>query len=144
LRLVCGEKKRVMDIEDFFLGDGIHYLALKPGEVLTEVLLPPPAGKGIFIKFRPQNNLDFATFTLSLIFAGKKGGARIVVGSVASKPLRARKAEVLIEQGASPQDVVEQAVKELPLVSFVRGSVESKKQVLAACMTEALAGSRPN
>jgi 4-hydroxybenzoyl-CoA reductase subunit beta len=142
LRLVSGEKKRVMDIEEFFLGDGIRYLALKPGEVLTEVLLPPPAGKGVFIKFRPQNNLDFATFTLSLIFPGKKGGVRIVAACVASKPLRARKAEVMLEQGASPQDVVEQAVKELPLVSFVRGSVEFKKQVLAAYMTEALAGSK--
>ena len=142
LRLVSGEKKRVMDIEEFFLGDGIRYLALKPGEVLTEVLLPPPAGKGVFIKFRPQNNLDFATFTLSLIFPGKKGGVRIVAACVASKPLRARKAEVMLEQGASPQDVVEEAMKELPLVSFVRGSVEFKKQVLAACMTEALAGSK--
>ena len=142
LGLVSGERRRVMDIEDFFLGDGIRYLALKPGEVLTEVLLPPPAGKGVFIKFRPQNNLDFATFTLSLIFPGKKGGVRIVAACVASKPLRARKAEVMLEQGASPQDVVEQAVKELPLVSFVRGSVEFKKQVLAACMTEALAGSK--
>ena len=141
LQLVSGEKRRVMDIEDFFLGDGIRYLALKPGEVLTEVLLPPPAGKGIFIKFRPQNNLDFATFTLSLIFPGKKGGVRIVAACVASKPLRARKAEVMLEQGASPQDVVEEAMKELPLVSFVRGSVEFKKQVLAAYMTEALAGS---
>jgi len=142
LQLVSGEKRRVMDIEDFFLGDGIRYLALKPGEVLTEVLLPPPAGKGVFIKFRPQNNLDFATFTLSLIFPGKKGGVRIVAACVASKPLRARKAEVMLEQGASPQDVVEEAMKELPLVSFVRGSVEFKKQVLAAYMTEALAGSK--
>jgi len=142
LQLVSGEKRRVMDIEDFFLGDGIRYLALKPGEVLTEVLLPPPAGKGVFIKFRPQNNLDFATFTLSLIFPGKKGGVRIVAACVASKPLRARKAEGMLEQGASPQDVVEEAMKELPLVSFVRGSVEFKKQVLAAYMTEALAGSK--
>jgi 4-hydroxybenzoyl-CoA reductase subunit beta len=142
LQLVSGEKRRVMDIEDFFLGDGIRYLALKPGEVLTEVLLPPPAGKGVFIKFRPQNNLDFATFTLSLIFPGKKGGVRIVAACVASKPLRARKAEVMLEQGASPQDVVEEAMKELPLVSFVRGSVEFKKQVLAAYMTEALTGSK--
>jgi CO/xanthine dehydrogenase FAD-binding subunit len=142
LRLVSGGKERVLGIEDFFLGDGIRYLDLKPGEVLTEVLLPPPAGEGAFIKFRPQNNLDFATFTLSLIFPGKKGGARIVAACVASKPLRARKAEVMLDQGASPEDVVEQAMKELPLVSFVRGSVEFKRQVLAAYMTEALARSK--
>ena len=131
-----------MDMEDFFLGDGIRYLALKPGEVLTEVLLPPPGAKGIFLKFRPQNNLDFATFTLSLIFPGKKGGAHIVVACVASRPLRARKAETLLDGGASMADVVGQAMKELPLASFVRGTVEFKKQALAARMTEAMAALR--
>jgi len=140
LRLVSGARERVVSLEDFFLGDGICYLDLKPGEVLTEIFLPPPAGKGVFLKFRPQNNLDFATFTLSLIFPGKKGGARIVVGSVASKPLRARKAEELLSRGAPAAEVVQQAMKELPLVSFVRGTVEFKKQVLAAHMTEAIAG----
>ncbi len=139
LRLVTGGKERILDIEDFFLGDGIRYLALKPGEVLTEVLLPRPAGKGIFIKFRFQNNLDFATFTLSLLLPGKGGGARIVIACAASRPIRAHKAEFLFDQGASVADVVQQAMKELPLVSYVRGSVEFKKQALAALMTETLA-----
>jgi 4-hydroxybenzoyl-CoA reductase subunit beta len=140
LRLVSGEKERILDIVDFFLGDGIRYLDLKPGEILTEIILPPSAGKGAFIKFRPQNNLDFATLTLSLVFPGKKGGSRIVVGCAASKPLRARKAEQLLDRGAPAAEMVRQAMKELPLVSFVRGTVEFKKKVLAACMTETLAG----
>lgn len=139
LRLVSGGKERTMNIEDFFLGDGIRYLALKPGEVLTEVVLPPPGGRGIFLKFRPQNNLDYASFTLSMVLPGKNGGGRIVVACVASKPLRARKAEIMLDRGASVAEVVQQAMKELPLVSFVRGSVEFKKQVLAAYMTDTLA-----
>ncbi len=142
LRLVSGGKERIMDMEDFFLGDGIRYLALKPGELLTEILLPPPGGKGIFMKFRPQNNLDFAAFTLSLVLPGKGSGARIVVACVASRPLRARKAETLLDQGASTADVVRQAMKELPLASFVRGSIEFKKQALVACMIEAMAALR--
>jgi len=140
LRLISAGRGRIVEIEDFFLGDGISYLDLKPGEVLTEILLPKPTGKGVFVKFRPQNNLDFATFTLSVVFPGKKGGSRIVVGCAATKPLRARKAEELLDRGVSPAEVVEQAQKELPLVSFVRGSVEFKKQVLAARMTEVLQG----
>lgn len=139
LRLVSGGKERIVDLEDFFLGDGIRYLALKPGELLTEILLPPPGGKGIFMKFRPQNNLDFAVFTLSLVLPGKGSGARIVVACVASRPLRARKAETLLDRGASTADVVRQAMKELPLASFVRGAIEFKKQALVACMTEAMA-----
>jgi 4-hydroxybenzoyl-CoA reductase subunit beta len=142
LKLASGAGERIMDMEDFFLGDGIRYLALNRGELLTEVLLPPPVGKGVFLKFRPQNNLDFAAFTLSLVLPRKEKGARIVVGCAASKPLRAPKAEALLDQGASTAEVVGQALKEMPLVSFVRGSVEFKKQALAACMTEAMAGLR--
>jgi hypothetical protein len=33
-------------------------------------------------------------------------------------------------------------MKELPLASFVRGSIEFKKQALVACMTEAMAALR--
>lgn len=142
LRLISEQGERILGVEDFYLGDGIQYLALQPGEILTEVLLPPPKGKGIFKKFRPQNNLDFATFNLTLLPPQGGAGSRIVVSSVASKPLRVRKAEALFDQGAPGKEVVEQAMKEIPLVSFVRGAVEFKKQVIAAYMTEAMAGSK--
>ena len=138
LRLVSDQGERVLGVEDFYLGDGIRYLALQPGEILTEVLLPQPKLTGTFIKFRPQDNLDFAAFNLTLLPPQEGRGSKIVVSSVASKPLRARKAEALFDQGASGKEVVDQAMAELPLVSFVRGAVEFKKQVLAARMTEAI------
>jgi 4-hydroxybenzoyl-CoA reductase subunit beta len=142
VRLVSDQGERILGVEDLYLGDGIRYLALKPGEILTEVLLPQPKGEGIFRKFRPQNNLDFAAFNLTLLSPKEGTGSKIVVSSVASKPLRARKAEALLNQGAPGKEVVGQAMKEIPLVSFVRGDVEFKKQVIAAYMTGAIAGSK--
>jgi 4-hydroxybenzoyl-CoA reductase subunit beta len=140
LRLVSDQGERILGVEDFYLGDGIRYLALKAGEILTEVLLPLPKAEGIFRKFRPQNNLDFAAFDLTLLLPQEGTGSKIVVSSVASKPLRARKAEALLDQGAPGKEVVDQAMKEISLVSFVRGDVKFKKQVIAAHMTEAIAG----
>ena len=142
-RLLLGSNQgeRILGVEDFYLGDGIRYLALQAGEILKEVLLPAPKGRGTFIKFRPQNNLDFATFTLALLRPQEGRGSKIVVSSVASKPLRAFKAEALFDRGASGKEVVDQTMKELPLISFVRGAVEFKKKVLAARMTEAIAAS---
>ncbi len=142
LRLVSDQGERVLGVEDFYLGDGIHYSALKPGEILTEVLLPQPKGQGTFIKFRPQNNLDFATFNLTVLPPQKGRSSKIVVSSVASKPLRARKAEALFDQGAPAEEVIAQAMKEISLVSFVRGAIEFKKRVIAAYMTEAIEGSK--
>ena len=139
LRLSSDQGERVLGVEDFYAGDGIRYLALQPGEILTEVLLPEPKRAGTFIKFRPQNNLDFATFNLTLLPPQEGRGSKIILSSVASKPLRARKAEALFDRGAAEKEVVDQAMKEFPLVSFVRGTVEFKKQVIAAYMTKAIA-----
>jgi len=126
-------------MEDFFLGDGIKYLAIEPGEILAEIHLPPPPRTGIFLKFRPQNNLDFATFTLSVLFPANGTGSRIVVGSVASRPLRAEEAERMLDQGtADGATVARKASEELRLVSFVRGAVEFKRRAIQAKLTDIL------
>lgn len=140
LRLVSAGGERVADIEDFYLGDGIRYLDLKAGEILTEILLPPPAGAGAFVKFRPQDNLDFATFTLAVIPPAGGTGARIVVGCAASRPLRARAAEKMLDAGAPAEEVARKTAEEVKLVSFVRGPVDFKRQVIAAKMADVLAG----
>jgi 4-hydroxybenzoyl-CoA reductase subunit beta len=140
LRLVSAGGERVADIEEFYLGDGIRYLGLKPGEILTEILLPPPGPAGTFVKFRPQDNLDFATFTLAVIPPEGGTGARIVVGCAASRPLRARGAEKMLDAGAPEEEVARKTAEEMRLVSFVRGPVDFKKQVIAAKMADVLAG----
>jgi 4-hydroxybenzoyl-CoA reductase subunit beta len=140
LRLVSARSERVADIEDFYLGDGIRYLGLRAGEVLTEILLPPTSPAGAFVKFRPQDNLDFATFTLAVIPPAGGTGARIVVGCAASRPLRARTAEKMLDAGAPVEEVARKTAEEVRLVSFVRGPVDFKKQVIAAKMADVLAG----
>jgi 4-hydroxybenzoyl-CoA reductase subunit beta len=139
VRLVSERGERVLPVEDFFLGDGMKYLALEPDEILTEILLPPPSRTGVFLKFRPQNNLDFATFTLSVLPRGKGTESRIVVGSVASRPLRAEETERMLDQGTGDAAAVaRKASEELKLVSFVRGAVEFKRKVIEAKLTDIL------
>jgi len=139
VKLVSERGERLLNVEDFFLGDGIEFLDLGPDEMLTEVILPRPPAAGVFVKFRPQNNLDFATFTLSVIPPRNGSGSKIVVGSVASRPLRARKAETLLDQREVGADVIaQQAAEELPLISFVRGSVEFKRRAIEAKLEETL------
>lgn len=139
IKLVSDEGERIVKIENFYLNDGIENLDLKPDEILTEVILPPAPGPGSFFKCRPQNNMDFATFTLSVLPPLKDAQSRIVVGSVASRPLRAREAEDIFNQGSRDfAAIARTAVKELKLVSFVRGSVDYKKQAIEAHLTRIL------
>ena len=145
VRLVSNDGERVLNVEDFFLGDDLKYLDLKSDEILTEVLLPPPTQKGVFLKFRPQNNLDFASFTLSVLPSHNGGGSRIVAACVASRPLRARKAEAMLDRGVQdPEVVAQQASKELKIISPVRGSVAFKKQVIQAKLAEILVDFKRN
>lgn len=139
LKLVSENGERLVEMSDFYLGDGIRNLDLKHGEILSAILLPPPRGKGIFVKFRPQNNMDFAVFTLSIMPSNGELGSRIVAGSVATRPLRANKAEEMLNLGKGDAGAVAlQAVKELKIVSFVRGSVEFKRQVIEAKLKKEL------
>ena len=63
------------------------------------------------------------------------GDSRVVVGHVASRPLRAPQAErsltaFLRGEGGDPASVGEIAAQELDLTSSVRGSVAYKKRML--------------
>ncbi len=139
LRLVSGQGERMVAVEDFYRDDGIRNLDLQPGEILTEVLLPAAPARGGFLKHRLQNNLDFAAFTLSVRPPGEDSEARIVVASVAGRPLRARRAEEILSR--TPTDVEgasRAAAQELRLVSFVRGPVEYKRQAIRACLARIL------
>jgi 4-hydroxybenzoyl-CoA reductase subunit beta len=139
LRLVSDSGERLVAISDFYRGDGIAHLDLEHGEILSALVLPPPRAEGVFVKFRPQNNIDFATFTLSVMPGNDDAGSRIVAGSVSTRPLRARKAEEMLNRGQGDAgSFAKQAVRELKIVSFVRGGVEFKRQVIEARLKKAL------
>jgi len=139
LRLVSDQGERVVEIEKFYGTDGRQHVALAPGEILSEIILPPPRAKGVFVKFRPRNNMDFATFTLAVLPPQTGAGSRIVAACVSTRPLRALKAEAMLDQkGWDVGAVAHQAAVELPMVSFVRGAVDFKRQVIEERLTKIL------
>ena len=83
--------------------------------------------------------MDFATYTLSVLPGADGTGARIVAGSVASRPLRAKKAEEMLNSGQGDAEcIAREAARELRIVSFVRGGVEFKRQIIEAGLKRAL------
>ena len=92
---------RTIDLEKFFVlpeADVRRENVLEPGEVLTEVLLPPAdAGlKSSYRKVRARGSWDFAMagIALALVMKGDKvDRARVVLSGVAPIPWRASGAE---------------------------------------------------
>jgi 4-hydroxybenzoyl-CoA reductase subunit beta len=83
--------RRIVALDDFFVGDGVHNTVLVPGEVLTRVRVPS-ASRGLacgYQKLRPRAAIDFPM--LSVAFAAKVRDARVerarlVVSALGAKP----------------------------------------------------------
>ena len=96
--LLRGEKEtRVVALRDFFIGPG--QTAIKPDELLTEVTIRVPKGKGVFHKLgrRQAMSLSVVNVAVSLEMEGKIcRESRIALGSVAPTPICCPQAELLL------------------------------------------------
>ncbi|HEX9304996.1 MAG TPA: FAD binding domain-containing protein [Thermoanaerobaculia bacterium] len=98
--LSSGEGEREIAVEDLYRNDGIDYLRKRPEELLTEVLLPPENGwRASYRKLRRRGAFDFPV--LSVGAAVWRDGptiteARLVLGGVASAPIRLSASEAAL------------------------------------------------
>ncbi len=92
--------ERVIPIETLYRDDGIDYLAKRPDEILTEIVLPPVNGtRCAYLKLRRRGSFDFPVLGVAValrIDGDRVLGGRIVLGAVASQPREAREASALL------------------------------------------------
>ncbi len=84
-----------MPIENFFSGDGKAPLIKKPGEILTEIIIPKASADGIssYINFANRDSIDFPIVGTALWASEKEKQCRVAFTAVDRKPLRARQVE---------------------------------------------------
>lgn len=97
VRLVSRSGEREVLLSDLYNNDGINYSRRRPDEILSEVLLDSLHGwKSTYWKLRRRGSFDFPVLSVAAAAHFSPGGvienARIVVGSVASRPLVAGEA----------------------------------------------------
>jgi len=96
LRLHGPDGERTIPVSALYRDDGIQYLAKRPEEIVTEIVLPPATGwRSVYLKLRRRGSFDFPI--LGVAAAARFEGdvvreARIVLGAVASTPREAGKA----------------------------------------------------
>jgi len=96
-RLVSVGGTRDIPIADLYRNDGIDYLARKPEELLSAVLLPDANGwRSTYWKLRRRGSFDFPVLGVAaavrLAADGTVEAARIALGAVASRPFLVPKA----------------------------------------------------
>jgi 4-hydroxybenzoyl-CoA reductase subunit beta len=95
--LVSAQGVRELELADLYRNDGIDYLARRPDEILTEIVLPDAAGwRSTYWKLRRRGSFDFPVLGVAaaakLAPDGTVEDARIVLGAVASRPVVVEKA----------------------------------------------------
>jgi xanthine dehydrogenase YagS FAD-binding subunit len=95
--------ERSIPVDALYLAPGVtpHLeYALKPGELITAVTLPPaPAGRMRYRKVRDRASYAFALVSAAVVLDVQKGeitGVRVALGGVAHKPWRAHRAEAAL------------------------------------------------
>ncbi|HWH78308.1 MAG TPA: xanthine dehydrogenase family protein subunit M [Candidatus Binatus sp.] len=134
---------RVVKLDEFFID--YYQTALNPGELLTEIRVPPPSRKGwSHIKFTPRSVEDFATVGVALTLKIQNGiceDIRIGLNSVASTIVHARKAEAVLRgkpiTDAALQEMGEVASNECDPTDDNRGSAEYKREMVKVLVQRA-------
>jgi 4-hydroxybenzoyl-CoA reductase subunit beta len=114
-RLLSREGEREIAVEDLYRNDGIHYLTKRPDELLTAIVVPARKGwRGAYRKLRRRGSFDFPVLSVGAALsreAGRITDARLVLGGVASAPVRLTAAENLLRGRALDEDAIAEAAE---------------------------------
>jgi carbon-monoxide dehydrogenase medium subunit len=141
--LTSSKGQRTLRLEEFFVD--YYQTALEPGELLTEIHVPPPQRPGwAHIKFTPRSIEDFATVGVAITLQAKNGtceDVRLGLNSVASIIVRAKRAEEILRgksvDDAALQKMGEVAATECDPTDDNRGSAEYKREMVKVLVRRA-------
>ena len=94
------DTEREIPLTELYENDGISYLNIRPGEILTKIEVPEDSSadhcRTAFWKLRRRGSIDFAVLSVAVaLWLGDDGTVErinVVLGAVASRPLEVREA----------------------------------------------------
>ena len=106
---------RTLLLEDLYADDGLAPVRKERAEILTSILIPPADGlRATYWKLRRRESFDFPILGVAAALDLRDGivaRARIVLGAVASHPLRATAAEDLLVGRPLTAEAIEEAAQ---------------------------------
>ncbi len=142
--LTSSKGSRTLPIDSFFVD--YYETALQPGEILTEIRVPPPEKKLAWahIKFTPRTEEDFATIGIALALKGQNGhceDVRLALNSASSTIFRAKKAEEVVRGKQFTDELLGEmgrvAADEADPIDDLRGSPDYKRDLIKVLVKRA-------
>jgi aerobic carbon-monoxide dehydrogenase medium subunit len=141
--------QRRVALKNFFLGPG--KTVLQPDEIVTAVDVPAvaPRSASIYIKHGRRKAMELATVgvAVSLTLDGTVcSRIRIVLGAVAPTPIRAKKAEAVVQGRTLNEGLIdraaEAAMEESRPISNLRGSAAYRREMVRVLTARAIGQAR--
>jgi carbon-monoxide dehydrogenase medium subunit len=147
VKITGASGERTVPLESFFRGPG--QTVMNGDEILTEITLPKTAAQlvGEYIKFSPREMMDLAYVGVAVVYNLAENdkrctGVGIVLGAVAPTPMRAKKAEAVLEGQALNEALAERAgaiaAEESRPISDVRSTADYRRAMVGAMTKRAL------
>jgi CO/xanthine dehydrogenase FAD-binding subunit len=148
LRLASASGTREIALSELFLGPGATCLA--PGELVTDVLLDPPA-KGTRAAYckKGRVHMDLAQASLAVLVVLEGAvcrKARLAAGSVAPVPLRLKEVEAVLEGAKLSDEVLRSAAdlagRSVKPITDVRATADYRRALIGTFLHRTLAALR--
>jgi CO/xanthine dehydrogenase FAD-binding subunit len=146
MKIVGLEGERTLPLKKLYTQNGKNPLSLKKGEILKEILIPPPSGKTIYLKWRLRDSLEFPIVSLALYIEKDQDErikkVRIIFSAVGSGPVETAEAEKLLKKASLNDRMVEtisnQAIKEISPMRTSAHSPAYKRKMAGILLRQAL------
>ena len=114
IRLISPEGEREIALTDLYRDDGIDYLGMRPGEILTHIIVPADADRercrSAFWKLRRRGSIDFSVLSVAVALWMDERNvverAAVCLGAVGSSPVSVSAAEELLVGKALDEDLI--------------------------------------
>jgi 4-hydroxybenzoyl-CoA reductase subunit beta len=116
LRLASTVSDRLIEAGGIYNNDGINYLHKMPGELLTEIHLPPVNGvRAVYKKLRRRGTFDFPVLGVAAALDISEDGtvrkAKLVLGGIAPAPIEVKDAEAALVGQPLDRERIERAAE---------------------------------
>lgn len=134
---------RMVNAEDFCTG--YYETVLNGDELVTQVIVPPQAGPGAYLKMTTRAAHDWPALGLAVVLKMKDEqvqAASIFTGAATDRPTRLRQAQKVLEErgvgGPAIAAAAEAAIAEASLIGDAHGSAAYKSQLLKVALPRAI------
>jgi 4-hydroxybenzoyl-CoA reductase subunit beta len=145
-RVTGPDGERALPLKKLYTQNGKKPLSLKRGEILREILVPPPSGKCLYLKWRLRDSLEFPIISLATHLDKDRDGkitkAKIIFSSVGPGPVEAVETEKLLKGSSLDERTIERAAtgvsKEISPMRTSTASPAYKRKMAGILLKQAL------